>query len=85
MKKKVILPALALLALVAAGCSKERRCECILDDASVSHNPILVIDNGMRCSDISEMAIEEKYVTDDGTHSLRRIEVHSVKCHEQRQ
>ena len=85
MKKSIILPALALLALLAAGCGKQRNCECIVEGSLSSHNPVLVVDNGMKCSDITEIAIEEKYVTDDGTHSLRRTEVHPVKCHEQRQ
>ena len=85
MKKKAILPALALTALLATGCGKERNCECTVEDVVNSYNPVLVVDNGMKCSDITEIAIEEKYVTDDGTHSLRRTEVHKVSCREQRQ
>lgn len=84
MKKSLILPTLALLALLAAGCGKQHNCECIVEDVEVIHNPVMVVDNGMKCSDITEMAIEEKYVTDDGTHSLQRTEVHKVSCHEQR-
>lgn len=84
MKKNIIMSALALLTLLAVGCGKQRNCECYIDNISADHNPILVIDNGMKCSDITEMAIEEKYVTEDGTHSLRRTEVHPVSCHEQR-
>lgn len=84
MKQRILLPALAFLALLATGCGKQRNCECLVDGVSASHNPVLVVDNGIKCSDITEMAIEEKYVTDDGTHSLRRTEVHSVSCHEQR-
>lgn len=85
MKKKVLLSAMALMALIAVGCGKQRNCECVVEDLVTNYNPVMVIDNGMKCSDLTEMAIEEKYVTDDGTHSLRRVEVHKVSCHEQRQ
>lgn len=85
MKTRLILPALALLALVATGCGKERNCECTVEDATYNYNPLIVVDHSMKCSDITEMALEEKYVTDDGTHSLHRTEVHQVSCHEQRQ
>ena len=84
MKKKAILPIIVMTALAVAGCGKARNCECYVDDVSVAHNPVMVVDNGIKCSDITEMAIEEKYVTEDGTHSLHRTEVHPVKCHEQR-
>lgn len=76
---------MALMALVATGCGKERNCECVVEDMATNYNPLIVVDHGMKCDDITEMAIEEKYVTDDGTHSLRRTEVHKVSCHEQRQ
>jgi len=85
MKKTAILPALAMLALLATSCGKERNCECTVEDLTTNYNPTLVVDNSMRCEDITEMAIEEKYVTEDGTHSLHRTEVHKVSCHEQRQ
>lgn len=85
MKKSIIFPAAALLVLLVSGCGKQRNCECVVEGTAIIHNPVLVVDNGMKCSDITEMAIEEKYVTDDGVHSLRRTEVHPVKCHEQRQ
>ncbi|MBP5527128.1 MAG: hypothetical protein J6X79_01595 [Bacteroidales bacterium] len=84
MKKKVLLSAMALMALLAVGCGKQRNCECVVEDLVTNYNPILVVDHGIDCGDITEMAIEEKYVTEDGTHSLRR-EVHKVSCHEQRQ
>ena len=85
MKKNILLPAVALLALLAVGCSKERNCECTVEDLVTNYNPLMIVDNGMKCSDITEMAIEEKYVTEDGVHSLRRVEVHKVSCREQRQ
>ena len=85
MKKIIILPALALVTLLATGCGKERNCECTLEDATVNYNPVIVVDNGMKCNDIKEIAVEEKYVTEDGIHSLRRTEVHKVNCREQRQ
>lgn len=84
MKKKAILPAMALLALLAVGCSKQRNCECVVEGLVTNYNPVMVVDNGIKCGDITEMAIEEKYVTEDGTHLLRRTEVHRVSCHEQR-
>lgn len=83
MKKKYTLIIFAL-ALTAVGCGKRVNCECIVDDIPQLYNPVLIVDNGIKCSDITEMALEEKYVTDDGTHSLRRTEVHKVTCHEQR-
>lgn len=86
MKKTAILPILALTALLATGCGKERNCECTVEDLATNYNPTLVIDNGMKCSDITEMAIEEKYVDSlSGAHLLHRIEVHKVTCREQRQ
>ena len=85
MKKKVLLSVMALMAILAVGCGKERNCECTVEDVVTNYNPLLIVDHSMKCSDIKEMAIEEKYVTDDGTHSLRRVEVHKVSCHEQRQ
>ena len=85
MKTKLVLPALALMALVATGCGKERNCECTVEDLVTNYNPLIVVDHGMKCSDITEMAIEEKYVAEDGTHSLHRVEVHKVSCHDQRQ
>lgn len=85
MNKKVLLPLLALVALTAAGCGKARNCECTVEDATYNYNPVMIVDHGMRCEDITEMALEEKYVAEDGTQSLRRIDVHKVHCHEQRQ
>ena len=54
-------------------------------DLGLPNLPVMVVDHSMSCSDITEMALEEKYVTEDGTHSLRRIEVHKVTCRDQRQ
>lgn len=85
MKKIIILPALALVTLLATGCGKERNCECTFEGMTSNYNPVVVVDNGMKCNDIKEIAVEEKYVTEDGTHSLHRTEVHKVNCREQRQ
>lgn len=74
-----------LMALAFVGCNKERNCECTIEDENYNYNPVMVVDHSMSCSDITEMALEEKYVTEDGTHSLRRIEVHKVSCRDQRQ
>jgi len=85
MKKKVLtLTAVALVALMAAACHKERRCSCVIEDVATTYNPVLVIDDGLHCDDITEMALEEKYVTEDGVHSLHRTEVHKVTCSDQR-
>lgn len=82
MKKRILIP-VAIFALMLAGCSKQRYCKCTLDSVVESHEPVMVVDGGMRCSDITEMAVEVKYTTDDGTHSLQRTEVHKVTCREQ--
>ena len=85
MKKRLLLPAVALLALTIASCGKDRNCECVVEDGNYNYNPLMIVDHSMKCSDITEMALEEKYITEDGTHSLQRTEVHKVSCHEQRQ
>lgn len=84
MKKKKLLPVLALTALMVVSCGKERHCECTVEDVVTNYNPLLIVDHSMNCGDITEMALEEKYVTADGVHSLRRTEVHKVSCREQR-
>ena len=82
MKKKIMLPVLALLALAAAGCGKERHCKCFNEGEDNLHLQVMVIDHAMKCDDIKEMAVEVKYVTEDGAHSLQRTEVHNVSCRE---
>lgn len=82
MKKKILLPAVALLALAATGCAKERHCKCFSEGQDNQHLQVMVIDRAMKCDDIKEMAFEVKYVTEDGAHSLQRTEVHNVSCRE---
>ncbi len=83
MKKRIFLPVLALLALTAVSCGKERHCKCFNDNEGENqYLQVMVVDRAMKCEDITEMAFEEKYVTEDGTHSLHRIEVHNVTCRE---
>ena len=84
MKKTILIP-VALLALTVAGCSKEHSCKCTIDDEVVAHEPVMIVDGGLKCSDIKEMAVEVKYTTDDGVHTLQRTEVHKVTCREQGQ
>ena len=84
MKKRLLFPALALLALTFASCNKERNCECIVEDGDYNYNPVMVVDHSMKCSDITEMAIERKIQGADGEPTLERIEVHKVSCHDQR-
>lgn len=79
MKNKILLPALALGALLAAGCSKEHQCECSDPKTPTLLKTILVVDEQMKCEDITEMGYEEKYTTESGEHSLRRT-MHKVKC-----
>lgn len=82
MKKRIVMPALALVALMAVGCGKERHCKCFSEGVDDQRLQVMVIDRSMKCSDIKQMAFEEKYVTEDGTHSLRHTEVHNVTCRE---
>ncbi|MCR5445901.1 MAG: hypothetical protein K6E96_09550 [Bacteroidales bacterium] len=84
MKKKIMLPVLALMTLATIGCGKDRNCECVIEGADYNYNPIMVVDHGMKCEDITEMSIEEKYVTESGEHSVHHVDVHNVHCHEQR-
>ena len=79
MKKRFIIP-LAVLTLTLAGCAKERHCKCTIDSVATTHEPVMVVDGGMRCSDITEMAIEVHV-----NHSFQRTEVHKVTCRDQAQ
>lgn len=82
MKSKILtVAAMALITLLAVSCNKERQCKCtttdVPDDGLLK---IMVVDNGLKCEDIKEMAFEEHVVTDDGQHSLTRTNVHQVSC-----
>lgn len=82
MKRKILIAAgAALLMVLAAACNKERQCKCITtdipDDGLLK---VMVVDNGLKCESITEMAFEQHVVTDEGHHSLTRTEVHQVSC-----
>lgn len=85
MKKKLLTLCILAVVVALAGCAKDRQCKCVTTDVPDDGKPkILVVDAAMRCSDITQMGFEEKYVdTTDITHpshSLRRTEVHQVSC-----
>ena len=68
--------------MVLAGCSKSHQCKCEKTDApdDVSEmNMIFDLDGSISCSNITEMAFEEHVSVEGGT-TLRRVEVHKVKC-----
>ena len=80
--KKILFPALAVLALFAASCAKDHQCKCettdITDDGLLK---IMTVAGSLSCDAISQMGFEVKYVdTASNVQSLRREEVHSVKC-----
>lgn len=83
MTKKIIpIAILALLALTS--CGKQRQCKCtttdIPDDGLLK---ILVVDNQIRCEDITEMGFERKDVDSvSGQQTLSRYEMHTVSCRE---
>jgi len=81
MKKLFCLLAVAGV-MVLTGCNKEHQCKCEKVDApdDVSErNMIFVLDGSISCDNITEMAFEEHVSVEGGT-TLRRIEVHKVKC-----
>ena len=81
MKKKILPLMMVALTLALAGCAKDKQCKCfttdVPDDGLLK---VLVVDGSMKCDDISEMAIEEKVQDENGNYTLRRTEVHKVKC-----
>ena len=80
MKKRYLL--LAVLALLAVACNKEHQCKCEKVDApdDVSElNMVFVLDGAISCDNITEMAFEEHVSVEGGT-TLRRVDVHKVKC-----
>ncbi len=81
MKKRILPLMIVALTLALTGCAKEKQCKCtttdVPDDGLLK---VLVDDGGMKCSDITEMAIEEKVQDENGNYTLRRTEVHKVTC-----
>ncbi|MBR4505287.1 MAG: hypothetical protein IKP21_00745 [Bacteroidales bacterium] len=80
MKKRYLL--LAVLALLAVACNKEHQCKCNFEGDN-NRMQFLTVDRGLKCDDITEMAIE-RHVIDSvtGTPTLERVEMHKVSCHE---
>ena len=80
MKKKFIAIALLAAALAAVGCGKDHQCKCVPEGGDNNHLEIVFVGPSIDCEDITETAFEERYTTEDGIHSLRRVEKHKVKC-----
>lgn len=82
MKKVITLCFVVLACLVlTTACKKTHQCKCTTTDVTDDNRlKILFVDGGINCESITEMGLEEKYTTDDGKHSLRRTEVHTVSC-----
>lgn len=78
--KKIIMTLAVFAALLVAGCAKEHQCKCETAEAGNASQRILTIDGQMKCESITELGVEEKYVTADGVHSLRRTEMQKVNC-----
>jgi len=83
MKKKIlsVVVVLATLTLVLVSCGKDRQCKCVYTDTTESAEllKLIVVDNQMKCEDITEMGYEEKVVTEDG-QTLHRTGMHTVSC-----
>ncbi|MBQ6741544.1 MAG: hypothetical protein IJR04_03030 [Bacteroidales bacterium] len=81
MKKMIYLLAVAGM-VVFAGCSKEHRCKCEKTDVeagALDENMVFTLEGSVGCDNITEMAFEE-HVSVEGGMSLRRVDVHKVKC-----
>lgn len=77
---KKILPIAIVVLLVLTSCSKQRQCKCVTtdipDDGLLK---VMVVDNQIKCEDITEMGFEIKTVNEDG-QTLERTEMHTVSC-----
>ena len=63
-----------------SSCSKEHQCKCVTTDIEDDGNlKVFVLEGSVSCEDITEMAFEEHVSVEGGT-SLRRVDVHKVKC-----
>ena len=81
MTKKIL--AVALMGVFClAGCSKQRQCKCVTTDVPDDGLlKVLVVDNQIKCEDITEMGFEKKDVdTATGQQTLTRYEMHTVSC-----
>ena len=80
--KKVLSVLAVASVMMLVGCSKEHQCKCEKVDApdDVSElNMVFVLDGAISCDKITEMAFEEHVSVEGGT-TLRRVDVHKVKC-----
>ena len=81
MKKRLlpIIP-LALVMLLAVGCTKEKRCLCTSNETLDAHNnPVITyihVSNGFRCSKITQRGVERQV---EG-HLVREMD--AVTCEE---
>ncbi len=80
MKKRIFCLMAAVAALAVAGCAKEHQCKCEATETADTEQRILTVDGQMKCESITELGFEEKYVAEDGTHSLRRVQMQKVSC-----
>ncbi len=82
MKKKIFMAmSIAAVAMLAVSCGKEHQCKCVAtegEDLGKLH--ILVVDQSLKCSDITEMAFEKKVVSEDGSQTLVRYDSYKVNC-----
>lgn len=79
-----LFPVLLVIALVAGACSKDHQCKCDVTDEGVTNKlQFLTVDKGLKCEDITEMAIEKQIVDSvTGDHTLTRMEVYHLRCRE---
>lgn len=79
---KKILPLAILVLLALASCGKQRQCKCVTTDVPDDGLlKVLVVDNGIKCEDITEMGFERKDVDSvSGQQTLSRYEMHTVSC-----
>ena len=79
---KKILPIAILALIVLTSCGKQRQCKCVTTD--IPDNgllKVLVVDNQIKCEDITEMGFEQKIVDSvTGQQTLSRYEMHTVSC-----
>lgn len=79
---KKILPLAILALLTLASCGKQRQCKCVTTDvADDGLLKVLVVDNNIKCEDISVMGFEIKTTNEEG-QTLERTEMHTVSCRE---
>lgn len=72
------------IGMLFAACHKDTQCKCVFTDlpgdGQVDAALRVIYSDGIDCDDITEFAEERHVTTDDGTHTLERVEVHKVSC-----